>query len=134
VFTLASLPVNMQPGIASRKILEVCEMKKMQTAVLALTAATGMALVGTSAAQTNPKPKVIVPPSRQQAPVPVKHRTAKLAFDPADIYVDQYGNVVIKDAQLASEVQRVKGLKGPAMDNILCGIGCSLPASKTDRE
>ena len=98
-------------------------MKKMQKAVVALTAATGMALMGVSVAQTNPKPKEVTP-VKQKAPVPVKHRTSKLAFDPADISVDHNGNVVIKDPELASAVLKIKGTKGAVMDNVLCGAGC----------
>jgi len=56
----------------------------------------------------------------------MKKRTAKLGVDPADISVDEHGNVVIKDAALASEVVKLKGAKGGVWSDICCsGCGCS---------
>jgi hypothetical protein len=79
--------------------------------------------MGVSVAQTNPKPKEVTH-AKQKAPEPVKHRTSKLAFDPADISVDKEGNVVIKDKLLASEVLKFKAAGGTVMDNGTCGAGC----------
>ncbi|MGD0800428.1 MAG: hypothetical protein ABR906_03850 [Terracidiphilus sp.] len=100
-------------------------MKKMQTAVLALTAATGMALMGASSAQAAEKPAQVTP-AKQKAPVPLKHRTAKMVVDPADVTVDEHGNVMIKDPDLAKAVLKLQGVKGANMDGLCCGgCGCS---------
>jgi hypothetical protein len=87
-------------------------MKKMQTAVMALTAATVMALVGAGNMQADHKPKGN-PPTNQQSPVPSKNRSIMLAVDPADVSVDQFGNVVIKDTALAAEVRRLQATGRP---------------------
>lgn len=53
-------------------------------------------------------------------------RTGKLAVDLSTVSVDEHGNVVIRDRQLAEELRKAQK-RGPvaADDNVCCsGCGC----------